>query len=212
MLREAEQSPSLHALLTEAAALDERVDSIAQSEGHRRLPLGAVAALSDANDCVERCERFVLRRRHRMRPRRSTGIFSGLFSKSCCDIVEDSIPLTPGVIISDIGKSLENKGYTVERIFDATLEQISAFLAEKKDVIVVVDGGELLGDREEEKHEDKFIGEIPDHTVVVTAVSLEHDFVEIFDPSSTQQRDRYSVEQFLDAWADSCNYLVVIYD
>ncbi len=94
--------------------------------------------------------------------------------------------------------------------FDYSIDDIDRLLREGKDVIAVVDGGELVGDRNMERMEDKYIGEIPDHAIVVTQVDLEQQTVEVYDPQSENERDTYPMEQFLDAWEDSGRYLVVV--
>jgi len=99
---------------------------------------------------------------------------------------------------------------TINKSFDHSLEDLRVALDEGKDVIAIVDGGELVGDRKAEILEDIFVGEIPDHAVVVTRVDLDKDEVELFDPQSQNESDTYTTEQFLDAWEDSCKYAVLV--
>ncbi|MBQ2586843.1 MAG: hypothetical protein II570_07960, partial [Bacteroidaceae bacterium] len=115
-----------------------------------------------------------------------------------------------GTRIGDVGNTLETVGLTIDKSFDHSLEDLKKALDEGKDVIAIVDGGELIGDRKAEILEDIFIGEIPDHAVVVTHVDIEKDEIEVFDPQSHNEKDCYTTEQFLDAWEDSCRYAVLI--
>ncbi|MCH5177916.1 MAG: hypothetical protein J1F25_07810 [Prevotellaceae bacterium] len=193
--------PSLAALLQRAEEVDEDVERMVADGQVCNLPLAAMAALSEteANVCDVRCEEFVLVRRG--------------MAVSTAELHEEARQKgwlqEGGTRIGDVGNLLESKGLAVTREFNYTLADVERFLAEGKDVIAVVDGGELVGDRELERLEDRFIGEIPDHAVVVTAVDLAGDRVEVFDPQSGSGCDAYPVEQFVDAWADSCFYLVV---
>lgn len=231
-LAEAARLPHFERFLQRAQELDEDVERMAREGNIRQLPLVAMAAterkqdqqakdqvqsikykeegteLADVfpeeppmpNGCDVRCEEFVLKRR-------------GLIGSSE-ELMEEAKEKgwlhEGGTRIGDVGNLLEQRGLTVVREFNFTLDDVARFLSEDKDVIAVVDGGELVGDREAEMLEDRFIGEIPDHAVVVTRVNQAADEVEVFDPQSENERDVYPVEQFLDAWADSCNYLVVV--
>lgn len=103
---------------------------------------------------------------------------------------------------------MESKGIVVARQYNASIEDIVNAINENNSVIVVVDGGELLGNRAEEIVEDIVIGQIPDHTVVVLSLNSEDETITIYDPNSSNVEDTYPIEQFKDAWNDSRNYLV----
>lgn len=213
-LAEAERLPHFERFLRRAQEVDEDVERLARERNIRQLPLVAMAAKTpeggvkseerrvkseDVNGCDVRCEEFVLKHRGLIDPTE----FLAEEAKEHGWLREG------GTKIGDVGNLLEEKGLAVVRDFNFTLEDIARFLTEGKDVIAVVDGGELVGDRAAEMLEDRFIGEIPDHAVVVTRVDLDADEVEVFNPQSENERDVYPVEQFMDAWADSCNYLVI---
>ena len=68
----------------------------------------------------------------------------------------------------------------------------------------------MTGDMLTEWHEDRWIGEIPDHTVVVKAYNPKEKTIEIYNPDSLKKVDTYPISRFLDAWKDSKNYLVTI--
>jgi hypothetical protein len=90
------------------------------------------------------------------------------------------------------------------------MQELAEALNAGKDIIVAVDGGELLDDRWSEILEDIFEGEKPDHSVVVLSCDIENDKVTVYDPNSENETDTYPVEQFLDAWNDSKNYMVSV--
>ena len=168
----------------------------------KNLPLTALAASEqdDGSSCGLHCEEFVLQRR---------GI---VFDDAELIRVarENGWLQDDGTRIGDVGNVLEKVGLRVTKDFGFSLDDVARLLAEGKDVIAVVDGGELVGDRDTERMEDKFIGEIPDHALVVTSVDTDGQTVEVHDPQSENERDTYPTEQFLDAWEDSGRYLVVV--
>ena len=115
-----------------------------------------------------------------------------------------------GTALHNVGRHLESEGLVVTRQYKATIDDITNALNEKANVIVAVDGGELLGNRVEETNEDVVVGQIPDHTVVVLSLNSEVKSITIYDPNSSSAEDTYPIEQFEDAWNDSKNYLVTI--
>lgn len=202
IIREASHNPTLQALLERAAEIDEDVERLVRQGDVKSLPLTAMAATEndESRSCGQHCEEFVLRHRN---------------------IVFDEAELIHvarehgwlqegGTRIGDIGNVLEKVGLKVTKEFGYTLDDLHQLLADGKDIIAVVDGGELVGDRNMERMEDKYIGEIPDHAVVVTQVDLAQQTVEVYDPQSENERDTYPFEQFLDAWEDSGRYLVTV--
>ena len=88
----------------------------------------------------------------------------------------------------------------VTRQYNASINDIANALNEDECIIVAVDGGELLGNRAEEKIEDLLIGQIPDHTVVVLSLNEKSNTITLFDPNSSNAADTYPIEQFKDAW------------
>ena len=115
-----------------------------------------------------------------------------------------------GTALNNIGRSAESLGMSIEQRFMGSLEDLCQALESKRDVIVAVDGGELLGDRWMEMMEDIFDGEKPDHTVVVLGYDKELNTVTVYDPNSDTDTDSYPIEQFMDAWNDSNNYFVTV--
>ena len=165
------------------------------------IPMTAMAATcNEENYCCLECEKYIL---------------------ECLDIEFDEQQLLQnavqkgwqkeeGTALHNVGRHLEEKGLVVTRRYKCTVEDVANALAAGENVIVAVDGGELLGDRVEEVNEDIFIGQIPDHTVVVLSCDMEKDLVTVYDPNSQFTQDTYPVDVFLDAWNDSENYMVKI--
>lgn len=202
VLKEARVNPMLADLLCQAAEIDKEMERVMKESNLKRLPLGALAASENGSGsaCGLRCEEFI-------------------FTKRGIPFVEDELIKlakekhwlkTGGTRIGDVGNTLATAGLTINKGFDHSLEDLREALDEGKDVIAIVDGGELVGDRKAEILEDIFVGEIPDHAVVVTRVDLDKDEVELFDPQSQNDSDTYTTEQFLDAWEDSCKYAVLV--
>ena len=115
-----------------------------------------------------------------------------------------------GARIQDLGNTAAEFGLKVERVKDATLQDILQAREEGKQVIAAVDGGELIGDRLEEKLEDVLVGEIVDHCVVVLTADVEIDDVALYDPAFGPIPLSVAVDNFMDAWADSKFHCVLI--
>lgn len=115
-----------------------------------------------------------------------------------------------GTRLADIGKLCELHGAKVSRQLESSLDEILSAIGKNQIVLVSVDEGELVGNLEEEKSEDLEIGKQPDHVVIVVGYDDEKREVSIIDPNTPQTTDSYPLDQFLDAWDDSYNYMVTI--
>ena len=165
------------------------------------IPMTAMAATcNEENYCCLECEKYILRR------------LDIEFNEDQLlqNAIQNGWQKEKGTALHNVGRHLENKGLLVTRQYNASIEDIATALKENECVIVAVDGGELLGNRAEEKIEDLLIGQIPDHTVVVLSLDEKSNTITLFDPNSSNAEDTYSIEQFKDAWNDSKNYLVTI--
>lgn len=116
-------------------------------------------------------------------------------------INEDGTPLFR------VGCLCEDKGLCVSRRYHATLEDVRLALEQGSGVICAVDGGELAGKSIHETVEDKYVGEIPDHSIIV--LSLEDEIV-IYNPSCGDAPQRVKRDRFIDAWRDSRFYMVSV--
>ena len=165
------------------------------------IPMTAMAATcSEENYCSLECEKYILRR------------LDIEFNEDQLlqNAIQNGWQKEKGTALHNVGRHLENKGLLVTRQYNASIEDIATALKENECVIVAVDGGELLGNRAEEKIEDLLIGQIPDHTVVVLSLDEKSNTITLFDPNSSGNEDIYPIEQFKDAWNDSKNYLATI--
>ena len=115
-----------------------------------------------------------------------------------------------GTALHNVGRHLEQAGLSVVQRYDCQLQDIAAALEQGHDVIVAVDGGELLGNAPIERIEDALLGEMPDHTVVVIACDMHAQTITLFDPNSSHLHDQYSFAQFANAWKDARNYMVIV--
>ena len=183
--------------------LDALYDEVASSEEpltmHKILPATAMAAKNVVdNQCVIRCEGIALRR-------------LGL-NITDDELLEESVSegllQSSGTALHHIGRLAGLHGMGVAHRYNCTLDDIRENLQLGSIVIAAVDGGELTGDFEAEKQEDIVQGEMPDHVVVVDSISDET--ITLYDSSTQQHLDTYPVAQFLDAWADSSYYLIII--
>lgn len=158
-----------------------------------------MAAMNTSDNlCVIRCEGIALRH------------FG--YSISDEELIEESKRngwlQKAGTMYTDIGKLSQSHGLHVQQIDNCTTEQLHNMITSKNIVIAFVDEGELIGNYIQEKEEDCNYGGCPDHVVIIHAVNK--DTVTIKDSYTPEQENTYSLNQFLDAWEDSNNYLVVI--
>ena len=165
------------------------------------IPMTAMAAACDEGAyCSLECEKHVLK------------TFDIEFDEEqmMTDAVRNGWYKEDGTALHNVGRHLEKMGLVVSRRYKSTVADIVKALDADERVIVAVDGGELLGNRADEKREDLIIGQIPDHTVVVLSVDTASGTVKIYDPNSLNAEDIYPIRLFEDAWNDSKNYLVTI--
>lgn len=150
--------------------------------------------------CAVRCEQYILH---------CFGIHESLDDLRDLAIAKGWL-MEDGARIQDLGNTAAEFGLKVEKVKDAPLQDILQAREDGKQVLVAVDGGELIGDRIEEKLEDVLVGEIVDHCVVVLTADVEMDDVALYDPAFGPIPLSVSVEHFMDAWADSKFHCVLI--
>lgn len=165
------------------------------------LPVTAMAAdCEEGSFCCLECEKFIMQQR---------GI---VFDEQ--QLLDNAIRQgwlkENGTALHHVGRHLEHAGLIVVRKYESSISDIVAALQHGEQVIAAVDGGELLRDAQLERLEDAFVGAIPDHTVVVTDCNIHNDVITIFDPNSPCKQDTYPLAKFMNAWADSKNYLVIV--
>lgn len=165
------------------------------------LPMTAMAAeCTEGNYCCLECEKYVLKKRsiaYNEQELTENALQSGWLKEQ-------------GIALHNVGRILEQHGLIVVRQYECNVQDIVDALQAGDDVIVAVDGGELIGDTTIERLEDTYIGNLPDHAVVVVDCDVTNDRIILFDPNSEHPQDQYSIAQFMNAWADAANYLVTI--
>ena len=162
--------------------------------------IARLATTSDGAMCAIMCEEFILH---------VFGIHKTLEELRILASSQGWLK-SDGVEVMDLGAIPEYFGLTVAKRAPADLEDVGKALKRGYQVIVAVDGGELVGDPVEELAEDVLAGGVADHCVVVLSMDRESDTVVIFDPAIGVIPLTVSTEHFADAWDDSNNYMVTI--
>ena len=159
--------------------------------------LAQAAAGENDNLCNVRCEQYVLQK------------FGFTFSEEELEEKASSAEWLKegGTPLFRIGSLCADNGLCVSRKYYATLQDVKDALELGSEVIVVIDGGEIDGNEIVETIEDKFVGEIPDHAIVI--LSLEDEII-AFNPNLGDIPQRIPRDRFIDAWRDSKFYMVAI--
>lgn len=113
-----------------------------------------------------------------------------------------------GTSPQDVGKLLELNGVHCTQHEDATIYDLTSALAKGQKVIIGVDSGELW---QGEPMGDLMSGEQADHALIVAGIDTsDPNNIEVIltDPGTGQEGARYPMDQFLDAWHDSGNFMV----
>lgn len=197
ILRELPHSDELQEIISIATGVDR--DLALGFNAEEVLLKSAYAASSQrGNLCCWECEKHILNKHN-----------IAYDEERLLQLAEENMwHCESGTPLDNVGRYLENSGMMIEKRFNCNINDIVEALEDNKDVIVAVDGGELLGDLWAEMMEDIFEGEKPDHTVVVLGYDKNQNSVTIYDPNSENNTDSYPVSQFVDAWDDSKNYMV----
>lgn len=162
--------------------------------------IARLATTSDGALCAIMCEQFILH---------VFGIHKTLEELRILASSKDWLK-EDGVEVMDLGAIPEYYGLTVNKRAPADINDIVDALAKGYEVIVAVDGGELIGNPAEEVAEDVLAGGIADHCVVVLSIDKEPGSVALFDPAIGVIPIVVSTEHFIDAWQDSNKYMVTI--
>lgn len=163
------------------------------------LPMQAMAAQNPIdNQCAIWCEGIAIRH---------FGI-----SISNEELLEESERegwLQPnGTALHNIGRLAGVRGLSVSHRYHCTTADIREALSDNEIVIAAVDSKELLGDYIAEQKKDIEKGLTPNHVIIVSNITS--DEITITDSATPLQQDTYPLSQFLDAWEDSSNYLIII--
>lgn len=159
----------------------------------KHLPVMRLAASGIANDCVVKCEKYVLERFGR------SSEYTRLYSEARRNdwLRKDGTPLY------HIGRLSELAQLSVSRQFKGTTEAVLTELNGGCAVIAVLNTDRL-------KNPYARTASACDHAVVVLDINTEEDYIELYDPLSSNPTDRYAIDTFLRAWKMSRNYFVSI--
>lgn len=178
--------------------IDNRESSKSQ---FRILPAMAMAAENKVDNlCVIRCEGIALRH-----------FGFDISDETLCEQSKnEGWQQAEGTALHNIGRLAGSHGLGVSHRYECNVEDIRESLSAGHIVIAAVDVNELIGDYSAEKYKDIVEGETPNHVVIVN--NINNDTVTITDSATPQKHNVYPIEQFLDAWADSSSYLIIVSD
>lgn len=116
-----------------------------------------------------------------------------------------------GTAAEDVGNLLETANIPVTRQEDANVFNLVSELSQGHKVIVGVDSEELWGNKFMAWMKDFFMGDTPDHALVVAGIDTSDPnnvMVIVDDPGSGEYHKAYPLDQFMDAWSDAQCYMV----
>jgi hypothetical protein len=120
-----------------------------------------------------------------------------------------------GTSPQDVGELLMLNGVDCTQHENATVYDLTSALAQGQKVIIGVDSGELWNNGILSpfinQATDHFVGEQADHALIVAGIDTTNPNdvqVILTDPGTGEEAARYPMEQFLDAWQDSGNFMV----
>ena len=155
------------------------------------LPMLQKAAISGENICAVLCEIFILHRRQL--PYDEEWLLNTARRKDW---------LKPeGTPLYCLGNLLAYSGMFVTRKYDSSLEDIQQAIKKDNDVVVGVDREKLYA-------EEVDLEDLTNHAVVVT--HIENNIVTIFDPYEEPYISNIPLQDFLNAWKESHNYMIQV--
>ena len=155
------------------------------------LPMLQKAAISGENICAVLCEIFILHRRQL--PYDEEWLLNTARRKDW---------LKPeGTPLYCLGNLLAYSGMFVTRKYDSNLEDIKQAIKKDNDVVVGVDREKLYA-------EEVDLEDLTNHAVVVT--HIEGNIVTIFDPYEEPYISNIPLQDFLNAWKESHNYMIQV--
>jgi len=165
--------------------------SINSSFADETFPMLQTAALSGENICAVLCEIFILHRRQL--PYDEEWLLNTARRKDW---------LRPeGTPLYCLGNLLAYSGMFVSRKYNSTIDDIKYAIQMDNDVVVGVDREKLYA-------EDVDLEDLTNHAVVVT--HIENDVVTVFDPYEEPYISNVPLNDFLNAWKESHNYMIQV--
>ena len=162
--------------------------------------IARLATTSDGVLCAIMCEEFILH---------VFGIHKTLDELRILALTKKWLK-EGGVEVMDLGAIPEYYGLVVNKRAPADMDVILDAMQRGYQVMVAVDGGELVGNPVEELAEDVLAGGVPDHCVVILSVDADDGTITLYDPAIGVIPLTVTTDHFLDAWKDSNNYMVTI--
>ena len=158
----------------------------------RHLPAERLAASNEANDCVVKCEQYILEKRG-LQER-----YEELVKQArCYDWLQKE-----GTPLYNIGRLSELASLSVSRQFHGSIEILLKEMIGNCSIIVALNDKKLVNEEASTA--------VVNHAVVVLEIDEEEGYVELYDPQSANPTDRYSIEAFLRAWEPAKNFFVSI--
>lgn len=111
----------------------------------------------------------------------------------------------------DVGKLLELNGVSCTQHANASIYDLTAALAKGEQVIIGVNSSDLWDKGSLHHFISSFQGDHADHALVVAGIDTsdpQKPQVILTDPGTGQEGARYPLDQFMDAWHDSGNFMV----
>lgn len=158
----------------------------------RHLPATRMAANSEANDCVVKCEAYVLEQRG----------LEQQYDKLAEQASRSNWLQKEGTPLFNIGRLSELARLSVSRQFHGTIDLLVKELNAKCSVIVALNDEMLVSNTANSS--------VVNHAVVVLDIDEEEGFVELYDPQSPNSTDRYTIEAFLRSWEPAKNFYASI--
>ena len=186
VLDAAAHDKDLQEIIRIASGVDEDLAMMKPEIKH--IPMTAMAAHKK-----EKCEEFILHQ-FGIETTHKTLLDEAYHN---CWLKEQGMPLY------NIGRLLEKNNLSVSRRYDSTIEEIVRLLDNGNQLIAVIDNSMLLHDVVENTKQ-------PNHAVAISSVSSSTDEITLFNPYTEEELTTYSLSLFLNAWAQSNNYLVVV--
>lgn len=165
------------------------------------LPAVSMAAENIVDNlCAIRCEGVALRR-----------MGKSISDEQLQSLSEEKGWLkTQGTALHNIGRLSGLFGMAVSHRYGCTKEDIKRGLSSGHIVMAVIDMHELHCSICDGARNDVDNGENPNHVVIIEAI--DNESIIIYDPATPKPADHYPLLQFLNAWADSAFYLIILSD
>lgn len=116
-----------------------------------------------------------------------------------------------GTAFEDVGKLLNDGGVSTHQKYNADVFDIMNELSQGHKIIVGVDSGELWGNEYIEWLRDFFLGDTPDHAIIVSGIDTtdpNNTQILVTDPGNGDHNKAYPLDQFMDAWKDAQCFMV----